>query len=178
MLSGRRSLIRTFAQAARASSPRSLVWPAIGASFAVGTAVANTTHCFFSSESPKKEVIHTNEAPSAIGPYSQAIKYGNVLYVSGQIGLNPSTMEFVSNTDVEAQAEQALQNLGAILKAGGSSFDQCLKCGVYLANMDDFAKVNAIYTKYFNTGVPARACIAAKTLPKGALFEIDAVAAC
>jgi len=122
--------------------------------------------------------VHTKDAPAAIGPYSQArIHNGAIMFVSGQIGFDPKTMDFTSKTDVVEQTRQAMENMGAILKAGGSSFGQVLKTTVLLASMDDFPIVNKEYAKYFPGVKPARACFACKTLPKNALVEIDAIAA-
>ncbi len=118
--------------------------------------------------------ISTDKAPAAIGPYSQAILCGNMLYTSGQLGMNPSNGE-IEGADVTAQAEQALQNLGAILAEAGTSFDNIVKTTCFLADMADFAAFNAVYSKYI-TNAPARSCVAVKTLPKGGLVEVEAVA--
>ncbi|XP_065180125.1 2-iminobutanoate/2-iminopropanoate deaminase-like [Sycon ciliatum] len=132
-----------------------------------------------SSESGRR-VISTDKAPAAIGPYSQAVAVpagSQMVYLSGQIGMDPATGELVSG-GVEAQAKQALKNLGEVLAASGSSFQNIVKTNIFLADMADFAAVNAIYTTYFegSSVFPARACIAAAALPKGASFEIEAVA--
>lgn len=118
--------------------------------------------------------ISTDKAPAAIGPYSQAILCGNMLYTSGQLGMNPANGE-IEGADVTAQAEQALQNLGAILAEAGTSFDNIVKTTCFLADMADFAAFNAVYSKYI-TNAPARSCVAVKTLPKGGLVEVEAVA--
>ncbi len=118
--------------------------------------------------------ISTDKAPAAIGPYSQAILCGNMLYTSGQLGMNPANGE-IEGTDVTAQAEQALQNLGAILAEAGTSFDNIVKTTCFLADMADFAAFNAVYSKYIKNA-PARSCVAVKTLPKGGLVEVEAVA--
>ncbi len=118
--------------------------------------------------------ISTDKAPAAIGPYSQAILCGNMLYTSGQLGMNPANGE-IEGKDVTEQAEQALQNLGAILAEAGTSFDNIVKTTCFLADMADFAAFNAVYSKYI-TNAPARSCVAVKTLPKGGLVEIEAVA--
>ena len=118
--------------------------------------------------------ISTDNAPAAIGPYSQAILCGNMLYTSGQLGMNPANGE-IEGKDVTEQAEQALQNLGAILAEAGTSFDNIVKTTCFLADMADFAAFNAVYSKYI-TNAPARSCVAVKTLPKGGLVEIEAVA--
>ncbi len=118
--------------------------------------------------------ISTDKAPAAIGPYSQAILCGNMLYTSGQLGMNPANGE-IEGADVTAQATQALENLGAILKEAGTSFDNIVKTTCFLADMGDFAAFNAVYSKYI-TNAPARSCVAVKTLPKNALVEIEAIA--
>ena len=118
--------------------------------------------------------ISTDKAPAAIGPYSQAILCGNMLYTSGQLGMNPANGE-IEGTDITAQATQALENLGAILAEAGTSFDNIVKTTCFLADMADFAAFNAVYSKYI-TNAPARSCVAVKTLPKNGLVEIEAVA--
>ena len=118
--------------------------------------------------------ISTDKAPAAIGPYSQAILCGNMLYTSGQLGMNPANGE-IEGKDVTEQAEQALQNLGAILAEAGTSYDNIVKTTCFLADMADFAAFNAVYSKYI-TNAPARSCVAVKTLPKGGLVEVEAVA--
>lgn len=118
--------------------------------------------------------ISTDKAPAAIGPYSQAILCGNMLYTSGQLGMNPVNGE-IEGKDITEQAEQALQNLGAILTEAGTSFDNIVKTTCFLADMADFAAFNAVYSKYIKNA-PARSCVAVKTLPKGGLVEVEAVA--
>lgn len=118
--------------------------------------------------------VHTNKAPEAIGPYSQAIVAGDFLYASGAIGLNPETGELVEG--IEAQTRQVMNNLREILRAGGAEFSQVVKFTIYLDSMDDFATVNEIYGEYLEKPYPARATIEVSRLPKGALVEIDAVA--
>ncbi len=118
--------------------------------------------------------ISTDKAPAAIGPYSQAILCGNMLYTSGQLGMNPANGE-IEGKDITEQAEQALQNLGAILAEAGTSFDNIVKTTCFLADMADFAAFNAVYSKYIKNA-PARSCVAVKTLPKGGLVEVEAVA--
>jgi len=120
-------------------------------------------------------IISTKKAPAAVGPYSQAIEAGNTLYVSGQIPLDPETMEFVSE-DVGEQASQCLKNLNAIIEEAGYSVENIVKCGVFLLDMNDFAAMNEAFTEYFGDHKPARFCIAAVGLPKGAKVEIDAIA--
>ena len=118
--------------------------------------------------------ISTEKAPAAIGPYSQAISTGTMLYTSGQLGINPANGE-LEGSDVTAQAEQAMKNLGAVLEEAGTSFDNIAKTTCFLADMADFAAFNAVYSKYITTA-PARSCVAVKTLPKNALVEVEAVA--
>jgi 2-iminobutanoate/2-iminopropanoate deaminase len=119
--------------------------------------------------------ISTKLAPSAIGPYSQAVRSNGLLYCSGQIALDPETMEMVGET-ATAQAERVLSNLGAVLAAGGAAFDSVLKTTIFLADMADFADVNEVYARFFGDHRPARATVAVKTLPKNGLVEIDAIA--
>ncbi len=124
------------------------------------------------------EAIHTSGAPDAVAPYSQAIRHGGLLYSCGQIALDPSTGKLVDG-DVEAQAHQALTNLRAVVEAGGSSMDKVIKTTVYLVDMADYPKVNAVYLQYFPEGPrPARSAVAVAGLPLGALIEIDCIAAC
>lgn len=118
--------------------------------------------------------ISTDKAPAAIGPYSQAILCGNMLYTSGQLGMNPANGE-IEGADITAQATQALENLGAILREAGTSYDNIVKTTCFLADMGDFAAFNAVYSKYI-TNAPARSCVAVKTLPKNGLVEIEAIA--
>lgn len=123
-----------------------------------------------------RRIISTASAPAAVGPYSQAVQLGQTLFMSGQIGLDPATMQ-MAGPDVEAQAEQVLKNMAAVLKAAGSDMTKVVKTTVLLADMADFAKVNAIYARHFSEPYPARACYQAAGLPKQALVEIEAVAA-
>jgi 2-iminobutanoate/2-iminopropanoate deaminase len=123
-----------------------------------------------------KKVISTAEAPQAIGPYSQAIEAGGFVFVSGQIPLIPATGELVEGS-VEVQTARVLENLKAILEAAGSSLESVVKTTVYITNMDDFAKVNGIYGQYLQENPPARVCVEVSKLPKGALVEIDVIAA-
>ncbi len=120
------------------------------------------------------QTITAENAPAAVGPYCHAKLAGSTLYTSGQLGLIPATGELPQG--VEAQAVQALENLGAVLEAAGMGFGDVVKTTVFLADMGDFAAVNAIYAKYFPGQAPARSCVQAAALPKGALFEIEAVA--
>lgn len=122
-----------------------------------------------------KKVIHSDKAPKAIGPYSQAICAASLVYTAGQIGLNPVTMEIVSG-GIEAETRQALTNLKNVLEASGSSLEHVIKTLVFLKDMADFPKMNAIYTEYFPENPPARSTVQVAALPKGALVEIEAVA--
>ena len=118
--------------------------------------------------------VSTENAPAAIGPYSQAIKVGEFLFTSGQIPLDPATATMVGENITE-QTEQVMKNLGAVLSAAGVSFENAIKTTCFLANMEDFAAFNAVYAQYFTT-CPARSCVAVKTLPKGALVEVEVIA--
>ena len=122
-----------------------------------------------------REAISTPGAPAAIGPYSQAIKAGNLLFLSGQIPLDPATGQLVTG-GIEAQTRQVFANIGAILQAAGASFDQVVSATVYVADMNDFAKVNEIYATYFASPAPARATVQVARLPKDSLVEIQVVA--
>ena len=130
-----------------------------------------------SSSSPKKSIVSTSNAPNAIGPYSQAVKAGDFLFVSGCIGFCPETNTLVKG-GVRAETEQALQNLSAILKEGGSDVSEVCKTTVLLNDMKDYKAVNEVYAKYFMEGKPARAAFACRELPGGASVEIDATAIC
>lgn len=118
--------------------------------------------------------ISTEKAPQAIGPYSQAVVVGDLLFTSGQIPLDPVTGEMVGVT-IEEQAEQVMNNLAAVLEAAGTSFENAVKTTCFLADMNDFAAFNAVYARYF-TSRPARSCVAVKTLPKNALVEVEVIA--
>lgn len=120
------------------------------------------------------KTIHTNQAPEAIGPYSQAVAVGGMLYTSGQIAINPKTGQ-VEADDIAGQTEQIMQNLGAVLQEAGIGFENAVKTTCFLADMNDFAVFNEIYGKYF-TGKPARSCVAVKTLPKNVLAEVEVIA--
>jgi 2-iminobutanoate/2-iminopropanoate deaminase len=120
-------------------------------------------------------LVATDHAPQAIGPYSQGVIADGLLYTAGQVALVPATMEMVGG-DVTAQTEQVMKNLNAILTEAGTSFSRVVKTTVFLATMDDFAAMNAVYAKHFGDHRPARSTVAAKTLPKNALVEIDVVA--
>ncbi|MCI5893180.1 MAG: RidA family protein [Clostridiales bacterium] len=118
--------------------------------------------------------IHTNNAPEAIGPYSQAVESNGMIYTSGQIAINPAVGD-IEAKDIQGQTEQVMKNLGAVLEAAGSSFDKAVKTVCFLADMNDFAAFNEIYGKYL-TSKPARSCVAVKSLPKGALVEVEVIA--
>lgn len=119
--------------------------------------------------------IYTENAPEAIGPYSQAVVHGGLVYTSGQIAINPAT-KAVEATDITGQTEQIMKNLGAVLNAAGASFDSAIKTTCFLADMNDFAAFNEVYGRYF-TSKPARSCVAVKTLPKNVLAEVEVIAA-
>lgn len=121
------------------------------------------------------EKVYTESAPSAIGPYSQAVVCGDMVYTSGQIAINPQTGNVEAN-DICGQTEQIMKNLGEVLKAAGSSFEKAVKTTCFLADMNYFAAFNEIYGKYF-TSKPARSCVAVKTLPKNVLAEVEVIAA-
>lgn len=123
----------------------------------------------------EKSIISTGNAPAAIGPYSQAVKIGNMLFTSGQIGIDPKSGE-LNGADIEQQTEQVFRNLKSVLEAGGMGFGNVVKTTVFIAEMADFGKVNEIYARHFTENMPARSCVAAKQLPKGALVEIECVA--
>ena len=118
--------------------------------------------------------IATETAPAAIGPYSQAIVCGEMVFTSGQIAINPANGN-IEATTIEAQAEQVMKNLGEVLKAAGSSYEKAVKTTCFLADIADFAAFNAVYAEYFTTK-PARSCVAVKDLPKGVLVEVEVVA--
>lgn len=120
-------------------------------------------------------IIATDNAPKAIGPYSQAIEANGRLYISGQIPLDPQTMEFVSD-EIEAQTHQCLKNIQAILTEAGYTLENVVKCGIFLADMNDFSAVNAVYGEYFSAHKPARACVQVARLPRDAKIEIEAIA--
>ena len=121
-----------------------------------------------------KKIISTPKAPAAIGPYSQAIEVNGLLFTSGVIPIVPSTGELVEG-DIEAQAEQAIGNLAALIEAAGAKIENTIKTTVFIKNMDDFTKVNEIYAKYFTTDFPARSCVEVARLPKNVLIEIEAI---
>ena len=120
------------------------------------------------------KVTHTEKAPAAIGPYSQAVTVGDLVFTSGQIPLDPETM-IVIGEDITTQTTQVMKNIEAILEASGTSFDKVLKTTCFLANMEDFAAFNSVYAEYF-ISKPARSCVAVKTLPKNVLCEVEVIA--
>ncbi len=120
------------------------------------------------------KMIYTKNAPDAIGPYSQAVCAGGLVFTSGQIAINPATGVVEAET-IEAQTEQVCKNLAAVLEAAGSSLDKAVKTVCFLSDMNNFAAFNGVYGKYF-TGKPARSCVAVKTLPKNVLVEVDVIA--
>ncbi|XP_064624238.1 2-iminobutanoate/2-iminopropanoate deaminase-like [Lineus longissimus] len=122
-----------------------------------------------------RRVIASAKAPAAIGPYSQAVQVNETLYISGQLGLNPETMDFISD-DVAEQTKQALTNMGAILEAAGSSYNQVVKTTILLADLNDYKAVNDIYAGFFKVPYPARAAFQCAALPKLGKVEIEAVA--
>ncbi len=122
-----------------------------------------------------KEVISTEGAPKAIGPYSQAIRAGGFLFTSGQVAIDPSTQQVIAG-DVAAQTDRVLKNLAAILQASGSAFDKVVRTTVFLKNMGDFAAMNEVYARYFTLAPPARSTVEVARLPKDVLVEIDVIA--
>ncbi|HAW80183.1 MAG TPA: reactive intermediate/imine deaminase [Balneola sp.] len=122
-----------------------------------------------------KKVISTESAPAAIGPYSQAIEHNGVLYCSGQIPLDPDTMQIVGDNAAD-QAKQVMKNLSAVLEAAGTDFSKVLKCSIFLDDMGDFGEVNEVYGGYFKNDPPARETVAVQTLPKSVLVEISCIA--
>lgn len=123
----------------------------------------------------QKNIIETSEAPAAIGPYSQAVKTGNLLFVSGQIPLDPRTGNLISDS-IEVETHRVMKNIEAILEAAHSTFHNVVKTTIFLKSMDDFAKVNAVYASYFTGNFPARETVEVSGLPKGARVEISVVA--
>ncbi len=121
-----------------------------------------------------KEVISTDKAPPAIGPYSQAVRVGNLLFLAGQIGINPATGQLEEG--IEAQTRQALLNLKAVLEAAGASLENVVRVGVFLQDLKDFQAMNAVYAEFFPKSPPARTTVQVAALPRGALVEIDAIA--
>jgi len=126
-------------------------------------------------QTKKLEILSTDKAPAAIGPYSQAVKCGNMLFCSGQIPLDPDTGELVTG-DISRQAERVMNNIAAVLSAAGVGFDDVVKTTIYLVDMADFAAVNEVYGNRFPGHKPARSTVAVKSLPRGALLEIEVIA--
>jgi 2-iminobutanoate/2-iminopropanoate deaminase len=172
--------IKLYLFAAMSRLVRSLLIPStgLGKSFTsklVIPASSLSLRSFASSSKGKLEVISSPDAPKAIGPYSQAIKANGFIFVSGSLGLDPKTSDFPAK-EIVAQTKQSLENIKAILAAGGSSMDKVVKTTILLADIKDFPKVNEVYASYFSGNFPARATYAVKDLPKGALVEIEAIA--
>jgi len=122
-----------------------------------------------------RDVIATDQAPKAIGPYSQAIRAAGLVFTSGQVALDPATQQVIAG-DVAAQTDRVLKNLAAVLQAAGTSLDKALRCTVFLKNMGDFAAMNEVYGRYFSQAPPARTTVEAARLPKDVLIEIDVIA--
>ena len=122
----------------------------------------------------QKEIISTTNAPAAIGPYSQGIKIGDMVFTSGQLPVNPATGEVV--TEIKAATKQSLENVKAVLEQAGSSLDKVVKVVVFIKDMNDFAQVNEVYGQYFTENPPARSCVEVARLPKDCLVEIEAIA--
>ncbi|MDR0822697.1 MAG: RidA family protein [Endomicrobium sp.] len=122
------------------------------------------------------QIINTKSAPEAVGPYSQAVLAGNILFVSGQIPLNPQTQTLISG-DIKEQTKQCLENVQAIVLEAGGDIEKIVKCCIFLQNMNDFAAVNEVYASFFGSHKPARVCVEVSKLPKSAAVEIDAIAA-
>jgi 2-iminobutanoate/2-iminopropanoate deaminase len=123
----------------------------------------------------KKEILINEEAPKAIGPYSPAVKVGNLVFISGQLPVDPATGE-IAGDDIEVQTKRSLENLKAVLKPYALDFNHIVKVTIFLQNMDDFSKVNKVYSDYFKGEFPARSCVEVSRLPKGAKIEIEGMA--
>ena len=124
-----------------------------------------------------RRIIHTDDAPAAIGPYSQAVVHGGVVYTAGQIALDPATGAMVGDGDVTAETEQVMTNLAAVLAAAGSGFEHALRCDVHLADLGDYEAVNAVYARAFGESKPARLAVQSARLPRDARVEIAVIAA-
>lgn len=124
----------------------------------------------------KKEIIFSDKAPKAIGPYSQAVKFGNMCFLSGQIAIDPSTQEYTP-ADAATETKQIMSNIGAVLAAAGLSFEHIVKTSIFLKDMNDFATVNEVYASYFTSDFPARETVQVSVLPKNARVEISVIAA-
>lgn len=125
----------------------------------------------------KREIVVSKEMPAAIGPYSQAVKVGELVFTSGQIPLNPKTGELV-NGGIEEQIRQAIRNLKVVLEAAGASLETTVKITLFIVRMEDFLKINKVYAELFHNANPARSCVAVSALPKGAQVEVEAIAIC
>jgi len=125
----------------------------------------------------KKEIISTDQAPGAIGPYSQAVKIGEMVFVSGQIPIDPLSGNLIEG-DIKAQTRQVLKNVSAVLSAASTSLDSVVKTTVFITDMNDFALMNEVYAEFFTSMPPARACVEVSRLPKDVLVEVEAVAVC
>lgn len=123
----------------------------------------------------EKQIISTSKAPAALGPYSQSVKVGELLYTSGQLPINATTGEFINN-DIKKATAQSLENVKAILEEAGTSLDKVVKTLVFLKDMNNFADMNEVYSQYFNENPPARSCVQVAKLPKDALVEIEVIA--
>ena len=121
-----------------------------------------------------KQIVSTKNAPQAIGPYSQAVQYGDFLFVSGQIAIDPQTANIIEG-DIEVQTEQVLKNIAAIIEAAGMSLQDVVKCTCFLKDMNDFARFNAVYENYFGESLPARETVEVSRLPKDVLVEVSAI---
>ena len=121
-----------------------------------------------------KEIIHSDQAPAAVGPYSQGVKIGNLLFTAGQVALDPATMKLVEG-DITVQTERVMENLKAVLTAAGTSFDNVVKATVFLADINDFAAMNGVYGRYFSANPPARSAFQVGALPLGAKVEIEMI---
>jgi 2-iminobutanoate/2-iminopropanoate deaminase len=122
-----------------------------------------------------KQIVSTENAPAAVGPYSQAVRIGSLLYTAGQLGIVPGSKEF-AGPDIEAQTRQALENIKAVVEAGGSSMERVVKTTVFLQDMDEFARMNAVYAEFFSENPPARSTVQVAALPLGGRVEIEAIA--
>ena len=121
-----------------------------------------------------KKIVHTDQAPAAVGPYSQGVKIGNLLFTAGQVALDPATMKLVEG-DITVQTERVMENLKAVLTAAGTSFDNVVKATVFLADINDFAAMNGVYGRYFSANPPARSAFQVGALPLGAKVEIEMI---
>ena len=123
-----------------------------------------------------KQIIHTDSAPKAVGPYVQAMKVGNLIFTSGQLGIDPGTGKLAEG--IEAQTHQSMKNVGAILGEAGSDYSKAIKCTIFVQDLADFGTVNKIYESYFGGAFPARSCVQVAKLPLGGLVEIECIAEC